>query len=152
MLPEKISQNIENRSGHWSNICDKDRASHFVLGRYEKCNNCQTEPRTSPTISHGKSGKSGGLLAPAVWNSCTSQTERGGQSGQRGLWDALWPHRAPIWDVLDENQQRNNFPKLTTFWLFLHEWHQLPHSALLLCIFHWKATDTVPHSLIFDCN
>ena len=23
MLPEKISQNIENSSGHWSNICDK---------------------------------------------------------------------------------------------------------------------------------
>ena len=41
--------------------------------------------------------------------------------------------RAPcqISYVLDENQERNDLPKFTTFLLFLHQCHQLPHSAVI---------------------
>ena len=52
--------------------------------------------------------------------------------------------RAPcqISYVLDENQQRNSFPKLTTFWLFLHECPQLPQSAQVC---HWKYPQCYMH-------
>ena len=139
----------------WSNICDKDRASNFDSLCWAVMKSAIIA-KQSPGLLQQFLMVNQANQADCWHRRCETAAhlrQRGGTKWtERTLRCFVAPPRPPIWDVLDENQQRNNFPKLTTFWLFLHEWHQLPHSALLLCIFHWKATDTVPHSLIFDCN